>query len=172
MNNQLVEDAMNLLAEEKPKKATLVVLSGDMDKVMAAFIIATGAAAAGIEVTMFFTFWGLKAIKKKVPTGKTLFGKMLGLMYAKGDINQLNPSRFSFLGMGRWMFKKMMGNHNVPSLEMFREMALDLDIKMVACQMSMDVMEIPNDALIDGVTVGGVATFIGDASDSCFTLFI
>ncbi|MHB9095696.1 MAG: DsrE/DsrF/DrsH-like family protein [Eubacteriales bacterium] len=172
MNAQSVESTINQLAEEKPKKATLVVLSGDMDKVMAAFIIATGAAASGIDVTMFFTFWGLKAIKKNVGTGKTLFGKMLGLFYSGGDIAKLNPSRLSFCGMGRWMFNKMMGNHNVPSLPSLRDMALDLDIKMIACQMSMDVMEIPAEALIDGVTIGGVATFVGDASESNFTLFI
>ncbi len=172
MGPEMIEETLNRMAEERPNKATLVVLSGDMDKVLAAFIIATGAAATGIEVTMFFTFWGLKAIKKKGYAGKTLFGKMLSKFYSGGDITSLNPSKLSFCGMGRWMFNKMMGNHNVPTLEAMREMAVDLDIKMVACQMSMDVMEIPAESLIDGVTVGGVATFIGDAAESKFSLFI
>lgn len=170
--NGSAEATLDQLVEARPSKATLVVMSGDMDKVLAAFIIATGAAATGIEVTMFFTFWGLKAIKKKAKSGKTLFGKMLGVFYSNGDINSLNPSKLSFGGMGRWMFKKMMGNHNVPTLEMLREMAVDLEVKLVACQMSMDVMEISADSLIDGVTTAGVATFVSDANESNLTLFI
>lgn len=139
---------------------------------MAAFIIATSAAAAGMEVTMFFTFWGLKALKKNVRTGKTFFGRMLGLMYG-GDINKLNPSRFSFFGLGRWMFKKMMKNHRVATLPELRQMAVDLGVKLLACQMSMDVMEFPRESLIDELTdVVGAATFVSEAADSDFTLFI
>lgn len=155
-----------------PKKASLVVMSGDMDKVMGAFIIATSAAATGMDVTMFFTFWGLRALKKDVPTGKTLFGRMIGWMYG-GDIRKCNPSKFSFGGVGRWLFNKMMKNHNVASLPELRQMALDLGVKLYACQMSMDVMEIPREALIDEVVdVVGGTFFVSEAADSAFSLFI
>lgn len=158
--------------EERPKKASLVVMSGDLDRVMGAFIIATAAAATGMEVTMFFTFWGLRALKKKVRTGKTLFGRMLGLMYG-GDITKSNPSKFSFFGIGRWMFRKMMKNHNVMGLAELRELAVDLGVKMYACQMSMDVMEIPREALIDELAdVVGAAFFVSEAAESEFSLFI
>lgn len=158
--------------EEKANKASIVVMSGDLDRVMGAFIIATAAAAAGMEVTMFFTFWGLRALKKNVPTGKTLFGRMLGLMYG-GDITKSNPSKFSFFGLGRWMFNKMMKNHKVMNLAQLRQTAIDLDVKMYACQMSMDVMEIPREALIDELAdVVGAAFFVSEAAESKFSLFI
>jgi peroxiredoxin family protein len=150
----------------------MVVMSGDMDKLMAAFIIANGAAAMGMEVTMFFTFWGLRAIKKNVSTGKTLFGKMLGFMYG-GDISKANPSKFSFAGMGRWMFNKMMGNHNVAKLTELRDLAVQLGVNMYGCQMSMDVMEIPQEAFIEGVKEPvGVGFFLMKAQDADIQLFI
>lgn len=153
------------------EKATLVVFSGEMDKIMAAFIIATGAAAAGMETTMFFTFWGLQALKKKKKTGKGLFGKMLGLFLK--DLSKIGPSKMNFGGIGRWMFKKMMMAKNVTPLEELRKLAIDLGIKLIACQMSMDVMEISREDLIDEVTaVAGVATYIKEAKDSNITLFI
>ncbi len=153
-------------------KLSMVVMSGDMDKLFGAFIIATGAAAMGKEVTMFFTFWGLRALKKPVGTGTTLFGHMLGAMYG-GDISKSNPSKFSFGGMGRWMFKKMMGAHNVASLTQLRDLALDLGVKLYPCQMSMDVMEIPTESFVEGVQEPvGVGFFIGEADESRTTLFI
>jgi peroxiredoxin family protein len=158
--------------EERTKKASLVVMSGDLDKVMGALIIATSAAATGMEVTMFFTFWGLRALKKDVPTGKTFFGKMLGLMYG-GDIQKCNPSKFSFGGLGRWMFGKMMKRHRVATLPELRQMAIDLGVKLYACQMSMDVMEIPRESLIDDLTdTVGAAFFVSEAAESDFSLFI
>ncbi len=162
------------MPEEEPRQKSLamVVMSGDMDKLFGAFIIATGAAAMGMEVTMFFTFWGLRAIKKNVSTGKTLFGKMLGMMYG-GDISKANPSKFSFGGMGRWMFGKMMGNHNVSKLSELRDLAVDLGVNMYGCQMSMDVMEIPQDTFIDGVKEPvGVGFFLMKAQDADIQLFI
>jgi peroxiredoxin family protein len=160
------------MVEEKKKKVSMVIFSGDMDKLMAAFIIATGAAASNMEVIMFFTFWGLRALKKKVSTGKSLFGRMLGLMYG-GDINRATPSKMSFGGIGRWMFKKMMKAKNVSSLPELRQMALDLGVKMYGCQMSMEVMEIPRETLIDQVTDSvGVGFFIEQAQESNFTMFI
>jgi peroxiredoxin family protein len=157
---------------DERKSLAMVVMSGDMDKLFGAFIIATGAAAMGMEVTMFFTFWGLRAIKKNVSTGKTFFGKMLGAMYG-GDISKANPSKFSFGGMGRWMFGKMMGNHNVSKLIELRDLAVQLGVNMYGCQMSMDVMEIPQDAFIDGVKEPvGVGFFLLKAQDAEIQLFI
>jgi peroxiredoxin family protein len=156
---------------ETKNKITMVVFSGDMDKAMAAFIIATGAAASGMAVTMFFTFWGLQTIKKSVRTGKGFFGKMLGWMLK--DINGLGPSKMNFGGIGRWMFKKMMKSKNVAMLPELRQMAIDLGVKLQACQMSMDVMEIRKEDLINDVQdVVGVAAMLEEAQQSTFTLFI
>jgi peroxiredoxin family protein len=154
------------------QKCSIIVFSGDMDKVMAGFIIATTAAAMGMETTMFFTFWGLKAIQKGTPTGKGLFGKMLSVMN-RGGIDRLGPSRLNFGGLGRWMFKKMMKDQGVTSLPELRQMAIDLDVKFLACLMSMDVMEIDKTDLIDEVDdVVGAATFIAEAQNSEINLFI
>jgi peroxiredoxin family protein len=154
-----------------PEKASIVVMSGDMDKVMGAFIIATGAAAFDMQVSMFFTFWGLKAIQKGGLTGKGVMGRMLGLMN-RGGIDRLGPSKFNFGGMGRWMFKKMMKQHKVTPLPELLRQAQELGVKLTACEMSMNVMEIKKEDLIDGVKIGGVASFIADASESKFSLFI
>jgi peroxiredoxin family protein len=154
------------------KKATIVVFSGDMDKVFAAFIIATGAAAAGMDTTMFFTFWGLNAIKKGNFTGQGLLGRMMGVMN-RGGINRIGPSRFNFGGIGRWMFKKMMHDKGVTPLDELRQTAIDLGVKLLACKMSMDVMEITKDNLIDEVEdIVGVATYMKHAAESQVTLFI
>jgi len=158
--------------ESGQKKLAMVVMSGDMDKLFGAFIIANGAAAMGMEVTMFFTFWGLRAIKKNVSTGKTFFGRMLGTMYG-GDISKSHPSKFSFGGMGRWMFGKMMGSHNVSTLVEMRDLAVELGVNMYGCQMSMDVMEIPQDAFIEGVKEPvGVGFFLLKAQEAEVQLFI
>jgi len=151
---------------------TVIVMSGDMDKVLSAFSIAIGAAAAGKETSMFFTFWGIKAIQKGNLTGRSLLGRMMGLMN-RGGINRIGPSRFNFFGIGRWMFKRMMKNHNIPSLEELRKTAMELGVKLMPCQMSMEVMEIPADSLIDGVTEPcGVATMLEISDRSRQTLFI
>jgi peroxiredoxin family protein len=157
---------------EETQKCTIIVFSGDMDKVFAAFIIATTAAAMGMETTMFFTFWGLKAIQKGNVTGKGLFGRMLGMMN-RGGIDRLGPSKFNFFGLGRWMFKKMMKDQNVTTLPEMLQMAIDLDVKMLACLMSMDVMEISRDDLIDEVDdVVGAATMLAEAQQSQVQYFI
>ena len=160
------------MAEEKKKKAAMVVLSGDMDKLFAAFIIANGAAAVNMEVTMFFTFWGLRALKKNVISGKSFFGRMLGIMYG-GDISKANPSKFAFFGLGRWLFNKMMRSKNVASLLELRQLAVDLGVKMYGCQMTMDVMEIPREDMIDEVAgCVGAGFFIEQAQQADFTMFI
>ena len=150
----------------------MIVFSGDMDKLFAAFIVASGAAAVNMDVVMFFTFWGLNALKKNVNTGKGLLGKMMGLING-GDITKANPSKYGFLGLGRWMFGKMMKNKNVTGLVELRQIALELGVKMYTCQTSMEVMEIPRETLIDEVAdVVGVAFMLEQAQQSDFTMFI
>ena len=155
-------------------KLSMVVLSGDMDKVMAALIIATGAAASGMEVTMFFTFWGMKAIQKDgILTGKGLFGRMLGLMN-RGGLKAIGPSRLNMGGMGRWLFKLMMKQKGVTSLPELYDSAVELGVKMMPCQMTMDVMEyVPANDFKPNVTEPvGVAKFLEEAAESRVTLFI
>ncbi len=157
---------------QQDNKLSMVVFSGDMDKVMAAFIIATGAAASGMDVTMFFTFWGLKAIQDGKLTGKGLFGRMLGLMN-RGGIDTIGPSRFNFGGVGRWMMKTMMKQKNVASLRELLDTAIELGIKLVPCDMSMEVLEIGRNQLIPATTKPvGVASFLEEAVHSKATLFI
>ncbi len=153
-------------------KLTLVVLSGDLDKVMASYIIATGAAAAGMDVVMFFTFWGLKAVQKGSLTGKSLFGRMLGVMN-RGGLEAIGPSRLNMGGMGRWMFKLMMKQKGVTQLPELRDAAVALGVRMLPCQMSMDVMEITCDDLIPEVEEPvGVATMLEHAKESNIQFFI
>jgi peroxiredoxin family protein len=147
-------------------------MSGDMDKVFGALIIATGAAAAGMDTTLFFTFWGLNAIRKETRTGKGFMGKMLGLLN-RGGIKRLSPSKFNFGGAGRWMFKKMMADKGITPLEELLQTAIDLGVHLIACNMSMGVMEINREDLIDEVEeIAGVARFVKDAADSKIQLFI
>lgn len=157
---------------EEREKCTIALMTGDMDYVFAAFIIATTAAAMGMETTMFFTFWGVKAIQKGNRTGDGLFGKMLGLMN-RGGIDRVGPSKFNFGGMGRWMFKKMMADQSVASLPELLEAAIELDVKLLACNTSMDVMEIRKEDLIDEVSeVVGAAAMLAHAKESKVQLFI
>jgi peroxiredoxin family protein len=156
---------------ETPEKVSIIVFSGDMDKVMAAFIIANGAAAFDMKVTMFFTFWGLKAIQKGNATGTSVMGKMLGVMN-RGGLDRLGPSRLNMGGMGRWMFKKMMKKRSITTLPELVRQAREQGVRLIACDMSMTVMEIKKDDLIDGVEIGGVATYVAEASESKFSLFI
>jgi peroxiredoxin family protein len=144
---------------EELEKCTMVVLSGDMDKVMAAFIIATTAASMGRDTSMFFTFWGVKAIQKGNLTGSSFFERMLGLMN-RGGIDRIGPSRLNFGGIGRWLFKKMMKDKGVTPLAEMRQTAIDLGVKLLACDMSMQVMGIKREDLIDEVDdVVGAATY-------------
>jgi len=154
------------------KTATIVLLSGDFDKVFAAFTIAIGAASAGLETSIFFTFWGYKAIEKGNLTGTGFFGKMVGLM-DRGGLERLNPSRFSFGGIGRWMFKKMMKDKGFALLPELRQTAIDLGVHFLACEVTMKTMEIKREDLIDEVeAVVGVATLIKASQNSELTHFI
>ncbi|MFA5065313.1 MAG: DsrE/DsrF/DrsH-like family protein [Dehalococcoidia bacterium] len=151
---------------------TIIVMSGDMDKVIAAFNIAIGAAALGKEANMFFTFWGIKAIQKGNLTGDSFFGKMMGLLN-RGGIERIGPSRFNFWGMGRWMFNQMMKMHKITPIAELRQTAIDLGVKLWPCQMSMEVMEIKRRDFIDEVQPAcGVATMLEMAYRSKATLFI
>jgi peroxiredoxin family protein len=153
--------------------ATIVVFSGDLDKVLAAFVIATGAAAAGLETSMFFTFWGLSALKKKgAPEGpKNLMERMFALM-TPGSTESLDTSKMSYFGLGALMLRKMMKDKEIASLEELVQVARELDVKFIACTMSMDAMGVSQQELVDGLSYGGVATYMADAARSRVTLFI
>ena len=156
---------------DKPQKCVLVLMSGDFDKAFAAFTIASTAAAMGMETTIFFTFWGLKAIQKGNLTGKGFFGRMVGIMN-RGGIDRIGPSKFNFGGIGRWMFKKMMRDKGITSLSELQQQCIDLDVKFLACLTSMDVMEITLDDMIPGVEIAGAATMLGEAQQAQVQLFI
>ena len=159
--------------EEKNNNLTMVLMSGDFDKAFAAFIIANGALDMGKEVTIFSTFWGLDVIKKPTMTaaGKGFLEKMVTWMRATGP-NQLPTSKMNFAGIGPKLFRYMMGNHNVEGLPSMIEMAQEFGVKIIACQMSMDVMGVKKEDLLDGVDVGGVAAMLSSSYKSNTTLFI
>ena len=153
-------------------RASLVVFSGEMDKLMAAFIIATGAAAMGLKVSMFFTFWGLVALKRgTIYRKKPLLQQVLSVMLPSGP-DHVSTSRLNCLGLGPRLFKKIMRDNRVESLSGLIEKARELEVEMVACQMSMELLGITKEELIEGVQYGGVATYVGRASDSAMSLFV
>ena len=154
-------------------KKTIIVFSGDLDKAMAAFIIANGAAAMGDDVTMFFTFWGLNILRRpeKVPARKSFLQAMFGSMMPRGAA-RLGLSKMNFGGMGAGMMKKVMKSQNVSSLPGLMATAREQGVKMVACTMSMDVMGFAEAELIDGLEFAGVATYLGEADEANVNLFI
>jgi peroxiredoxin family protein len=159
-------------AQDIEDKLSMVVFSGDLDKTIAAFIIATGAAAMGMEVSMFFTFWGLSVVKKqKVYDGKNLLEKGFTAMLP-GNTQQMGLSNMNFFGAGAKIIRKFMNDHDVTSVEEFVELAREFDVRMTVCDMSRELLGVKGEELIDGLEVGGVATFMGDAATSKVTLFI
>jgi len=152
---------------------TFIVFSGDLDKTIAAFIIANGAVAMGRKVTMFFTFWGLNILRrpKKVKVAKSFIEKMFGAMMPRGT-KKLGLSRMNMGGAGAKMIRGIMKQKGVSSLEELIQNAISHSVRIVACQMSMDIMGIKQEELIDGVELGGVATFLGSAETSDTSLFI
>ncbi len=162
------------LAKTDNKNAqTIVVFSGDLDKAMAAFIIANGARAAGKEVTLFFTFWGLNILRKdnvSVRKGNVV-DKMFGMLMPKGA-DKLTLSKMNMGGLGSMMMRRVMKNKNVSSLKELIEDAHKSGIKFIACQMSMDVMGLTKEELIDGIEIGGVASYIDASSNANSNLFI
>jgi len=169
---QELEERLKKL-ESKNSNLTMVLFSGDFDLVMAAFIIANGALAMGKEVTMFVTFWGLDAIKKPSmkTTGRQLLEKMVLWMRPKGP-NKLSTSKMNFGGVGPKLFRYMMGKKNVEPLHSLMDMSMELGIKIIGCQMSMDVMGIKKEDLLDNIEIGGVAAFLSSSYSSNTTLFI
>ncbi|MDD5316791.1 MAG: FAD-dependent oxidoreductase [Candidatus Cloacimonetes bacterium] len=155
------------------KNKTLIVFSDDLDRALASFVIANGAAATGKKVTMFFTFWGLNVIKKPGTTNsdKDTMGKMFGMMLPKSS-QGLSLSKINFAGMGPMLMRKRMKDKNVDSLEMMIAQAKRAGVQMIACQMSMDIMGVEAGELIDGVTIGGVASYLEEAEQSNLNLFI
>lgn len=158
---------------EKGDNKTLIVFSDDMDKALASFVIANGAASMGKKVTMFFTFWGLNVIKKvqKPKVKKDLMGKMFGKMMPS-NAEKLKLSNMHMGGMGTKMLKLRMKDKNVDALELMIEKAAKMNINMIACQMSMDIMGISEEELIDSVNIGGVANYIEEAEQSNINLFV
>jgi peroxiredoxin family protein len=156
------------------RKATIVVFSGNYDKVMGAFIIATTAQAMGLQTTMFFTFWGLSALKTGKKSGackRNWMQAMMGMMLPKRAAN-LTLSQLNMAGMGPTMLKSIMKGKGFASLPELIETAKDLEVRMIACQMSMDAMGICKEELMDGVEIAGAATYVGEAKDGGLSLFI
>ncbi|MFX4261689.1 DsrE/DsrF/DrsH-like family protein [Pelotomaculum propionicicum] len=154
-------------------KKTIIVFSGDLDKAMASFIIANGAAAMGNEVTMFFTFWGLNILRKpeKVRTRKSFLEALFVWMMPRGA-GRLGLSKMNFGGMGAFMMKTIMKQKKVNTMQELIETARSLGVKMIACTMSMDVMGFKEEELVDGVEFAGVATYLGEADEANVNLFI
>ena len=176
MNELKVDTATALaeLRESKTDRVTIVLLSGDMDRAMAAFIIATGAAAMGMQVTMFFTFWGLNALRRKgtASTAKDWLRRMFGVLN-KGGAESLPLSKFHFGGLGTGMMKRVMRENRMPGVPELMETAQDLGVKFIACTTTMGLMGITKDTLIDGVDqLAGVTTYLAEAKQGSVNLFI
>ena len=156
------------------EKMTIVVFSGELDKALAAFIIATTGASMGMEVNMFFTFWGLNILKKNegAPGGKGIMKKMLNFMN-RGGSKRLKLSRFHIFGMGTGMMKKFMKESQLPSIAEFIQMAKEMGVKMIPCSTSCGVMGLGEGAFREEVvSLAGAAFFINEARQSKVTLFI
>ena len=160
--NVIIEDNSNM---------TMVVFSGDLDKAIAAFIIANGALTMGKKVTMFFTFWGLSILKKKNLSKKSFIEKMFAMMLPKNS-QDLPVSKMNFFGIGAKMIRSVMKKKNIMSLEELIKKAIDSGVNITACTMSMDVMGISEEELIDGINYGGVGQYLGEAEKSNNNLFI
>jgi len=160
--NMIIEDKSNM---------TMVVFSGDLDKAIAAFIIANGALTMGKKVTMFFTFWGLSILKKKNLSKKNFIEKMFAMMLPKNS-EDLPVSKMNFFGIGAKMIRSVMKKKNIMSLEELIKKAIDSGVNITACTMSMDVMGINKEELIDGINYGGVGQYLGEAEKSSNNLFI
>ena len=156
-------------------KLSMIVFSGDLDKVLASFVIATGAVAMGMDVVMFFTFWGTPVLRdrNKSAGGKDLMGKMFGAMLPKGT-GAVKLSKMNMAGMGTAMMKSLMKKKNVASLEQMLEMAEELGVRIYICEMSMDLMGFKREEMIEYKHLGfaGVATFLEEAQNSKVQLFI
>ena len=166
----VVKEQENVIIEDN-SNMTMVVFSGDLDKAIAAFIIANGALTMDKKVTMFFTFWGLSILKKKNLAKKSFIEKMFAMMLPKNS-QDLPVSKMNFFGIGAKMIRSVMKKKNIMSLEELMKKAKDLGVNITACTMSMDVMGISKEELIDGINYGGVGQYLGEAEKSNNNLFI
>jgi len=159
--------------ENNNKGKTFIMFSDNLDKALATFVLANGAAATGEKVTIFFTFWGLNAIKRtnKPKVQKDIFGKMFSMMLPS-DTMALKLSKMHMMGIGSKMMRFIMKKKGIDSLESLRQQAIDSGVEFIACQMSMDVMGVKEEELLDNVTIGGVATYMERADKSNINLFI
>lgn len=157
----------------QPEKTTIVLFSGDLDKAIAAFIIANGAAAYGHDVTIFCTFWGLNTLRRdqKVRVKKGWLERMFGAMMPRGA-DRLGLSKMHFAGIGPKLIKRVMKKHNALSLPELIELAREQGVKLVACTMTMDLLGLTKEELLDGIDYAGVASYLGEASDARVNLFI
>jgi peroxiredoxin family protein len=176
MTTTQIEPATTLaeLRESKPDRVTIVLLSGELDKAMAAFIIATGAAAMGMQVTMFFTFWGLNTIRKKGATSSATdwLRRMFGFLN-KGGAENLPLSRFHFGGLGTKMMQKVMKQNRMPGVPELMETAKELGVRYIACTTTLGLMGISKDTLIEGIDqFAGVTTYLAEAKQGSVNLFI
>lgn len=155
------------------KQTTIVLFSGDYDKAMAAYIIANGAAAYDHEVTIFHTFWGLNALRKDmhVDTKKGFIEKMFGKLMPRGA-NKMGLSKMNFAGFGPKMIKNIIKKHNAVPLPELINMAQEQDIKLVSCTMTMDLLGLQEEELLDGVEYAGVGAYLADAQEGNVNLFI
>ncbi|WP_442599724.1 DsrE/DsrF/DrsH-like family protein [Neobacillus sp. D3-1R] len=158
---------------ETKKRTTIVLFSGDYDKAMAAYIIANGAAAYDHEVTIFHTFWGLNALRKdeNIEVKKGFMEKMFGKMMPRGA-EKMGLSKMNFAGFGPKMIKDVMKKHNAMTLPQLIEMAQEQDVKLVACTMTMDLLGLQQQELLDNIEYAGVAAYLADAEVGNVNLFI
>lgn len=165
--------ACNIVTSCDSKAKTFIMFSDDLDKALATFVLANGAAATGQKVTIFFTFWGLNVIKKvsKPKVEKDIFGKMFGMMLPSSSL-KLKLSKMSMLGIGDRMMRHIMKQKGIDSLESLRTQALQSGVEFIACQMSMDVMGVKREELLNETTIGGVATYMERAEKANVNLFI
>lgn len=170
---QEMEQRFNAIEARLPhNKVSIVMFSDDMDKVLAAFTLANGAAAMDMEVTMYFTFWGVAAVKKSTQMqGKNFKQRMLALM-TPGRSESMGISKMNMGGMGAWMMRNMMKEKQVASLEELRDIAIEMGVHMIGCSKAMDMMGISFDELIDGIQAGSVTTFMEDALKARMTVFL
>ncbi|MDM5223401.1 DsrE/DsrF/DrsH-like family protein [Peribacillus sp. NJ11] len=155
------------------KRTTIILFSGDYDKAMAAYIIANGAAAYDHEVTIFHTFWGLNALRKDEPMilKKGFLEKMFAKMMPRGS-EKMGLSNMNFAGMGPKMIKHVMKKHNAMSLPNLIELAQEQEIQLIACTMTMDLLGLQQEELLDGIEYAGVAAYLAEAEDGNVNLFI
>jgi peroxiredoxin family protein len=158
---------------QQKKKTTIVLFSGDYDKAMAAYIIANGAAAYDHDVTIFHTFWGLNALRKdkQVPVKKGFLEKMFEKMMPRGA-DKMGLSKMNFAGIGPKLIKHVIKKHHAMTLPQLMEMAQEQGVKLVACTMTMDLLGLQKEELIDNIEYAGVATYLADAEEGNVNLFI